>query len=47
MAAMGQSLDALEEIPTLSLEDFLRPTFMHHSAGTSYAPIAYTLHFIH
>ena len=28
MAAMGHSLDALEEIPTLSLEDFLRPAFM-------------------
>ena len=35
MAAMGQSLDALEEIPTLSLEDFLRPAFMDNGGGSS------------
>ena len=38
MAAMGHSLDALEEIPTLSLEDFLRPAFMSNGGrGTATA----------
>jgi hypothetical protein len=35
MAAMAQGLDALEEIPTLSLEDFLRPAFMNANGASS------------
>lgn len=42
MAAMGQSLDALEEIPTLSLDDFLRPAFMNTGANSGHGSDAGT-----